>query len=301
MRNSLLIYAHWDPEDRIRPYVRYALKQCRPLFRTVAFGTNCERIDGGRLKELRKSCCDFVLKRKNEGFDFGIWKSVLESIPTNSYDEVVLLNSSVYGPVGGRRAIESMFERMDEVECDFWGQTSSFEVSFHIQSYFLVFRKNPIDTGAFGDFFGSVDPTKKNKTDVIMSYEVGGSNRFFALGFESGAFIKHEDLSDEYEGSIPLQYTSPRRKKGLNGQRPTIILPQRKQFNPMWMRPVEIVDKAGPFVKIELWKIFRSDEKMFDCMSSTIRHTQSRMAMIGYDMNMVDGLLEPEPKESKPK
>lgn len=90
---------------------------------------------------------DEVLIRRNIGLDVGAYANIILSpdyidMIKNS-DELVLCNSSFYGPF---ISFIEIFEKMKNSTADFWGISSSEKnLVQHIQSYFLVFRRNILD------------------------------------------------------------------------------------------------------------------------------------------------------------
>ncbi len=141
-------------------------------------------------KSNLSSYCSNILENNNTGYDFYMWKLGMESAGLSWYDEVILMNSSVYGPLFD---MENVFSRMDRLECDFWGITECFQMQPHIQSYFLVFRKNVISSPAFLNFWGGILPYL-NKLQVIQSYEVGLTQWLVESGFKAGVLCPLEQL-----------------------------------------------------------------------------------------------------------
>ena len=50
--------------------------------------------------------------------------------------------------------------------------TDSFEIRWHVQSYFLVIKRRALQSLAFSQFFNAVLPYR-DKDQVIRSYELG--------------------------------------------------------------------------------------------------------------------------------
>jgi SAM-dependent methyltransferase len=113
--------------------------------------------------------CSRVFQNPNIGLDFGMWQLAILAVDLSAWDELVLVNSSVHGPV---HPLQRIFEDMAEESCDFWGLTDSYEIDYHLQSYFLVFRKPALESHAFKRFWASVLPYH-NKWQIIRSYEIG--------------------------------------------------------------------------------------------------------------------------------
>jgi len=187
----LLCYAHFDGEGQVKPFVKHTLNAMQTHCTTTIFASNSPVLEGDRVELL--TVCSDVLINSNTGFDFYMWKLAMEKADLSSYDEVVLMNSSIYGPVSD---IGIVFSAMENLACDFWGITECFLIQPHIQSYFLVFRRQVFESQAFQNFWNGVLPFV-NKFQVIQSYEVGLTQWLLESGFRPGVYCSFEKL-DRY-------------------------------------------------------------------------------------------------------
>ena len=186
--NKLLCYAHFDEYGKVQPFVFHFLHSMIPLGTELVFISNSPISDSDNAK--LSTICSRVIINKNAGYDFSMWKTALESCHTSDYNEIILANSSILGPVF---PMKDVFSRMEQLECDFWGITTGYLVQRHIQSYFLVFRKNVILSQSFRMFWDSVLPYS-NKRQIINSYEVGLTQWLIESGFKPGVYISLEQL-----------------------------------------------------------------------------------------------------------
>lgn len=184
----LICYAHFDGKGQVRPFVLHALQMIRPCCTDLVFVSNSPLTDQDQA--LLASSATHVIVNNNTGYDFYMWKLGLESVDLSLYDEVILMNSSVFGPLF---AMEPVFSAMAAVACDFWGITECFQMQPHIQSYFLVFRKAMVRSEAFRLFWNSILPCT-NKLQVIQSYEVGLTQWFVESGFRAGVYCSFEQI-----------------------------------------------------------------------------------------------------------
>lgn len=160
MKKRIALYVFWEKDGVVRQYVLYYLRALREVAQDIIFIANGELQDEGKqkLKELGVQ----VVQRENKGLDFAAWQAIIlekgEEIAHN-YDELILCNSSCYGPVW---PFSHSFDKMAEKECDFWGMTLHDEVDHllvpgdedsriieHLQSYFLVFRASVLQSVAW--------------------------------------------------------------------------------------------------------------------------------------------------------
>ncbi len=220
----LAIYAHFDRRDEVKRYVTHFLARLREACDRVIFVTNSALTDH-ELDKVRPYC-EGVIQRNNVGFDFAMWAEALRGVDLGDYDELVLANSSVFGPVG---PLDSIFRAMSASSCDFWGATESDEISPHLQSYFLVFRSRVLRSSAFDAFFRSVLPYR-DKWQVTLSYELGLSRFLVGEGFRYEALFSVDRL------------------RALD--RPW----HKKSTNPTLRFAAQLIEQGLPFVKLELFR-----------------------------------------------
>jgi rhamnosyltransferase len=209
----------------LKPYVKHSITSMSRLCTDIIFVSNSP-LDETDLAYLQTGC-KHILINKNNGFDFTMWKTALQLVNYSGYDEIVLMNSSIYGPI---TPIEAVFDEMDSSNSDFWGITECFQRQPHLQSYFLVFRKSLIMSHAFRAFWDGVLPYR-DKLQVIMSYETGLTLWLRESGFRMDVFRSFEALA-------PFFATQGRRI--------------RKNDNVTLRHPVELMLCGSPFLKKEL-------------------------------------------------
>ncbi len=221
----LAIFAHHDASNEVKPYVLYLLRALREICEQITF-VSTAALPAHELDRLGEWCSEILLK-DNVGFDFGMWKHALGRIRATDWDEVLVTNSSVFGPLW---PLSPIFDNMNQQPCDFWGMTSSIQIDWHIQSYFLVFRRRVLESPAFGAFWDSVVPFA-NKKQVIRSYEVGLTVYLAEQGFRGGAVV-------------PFEHVHPRQ----------LLVRSRfkKPMNTTTRVPMRLLARKMPFVKIEL-------------------------------------------------
>lgn len=174
--SRVAVLAHFDPEGKLPSHTRLLITELLTLAAQVVvvstrLDTSETRCWGDRVR--------FII-RPNYGYDFYSYKVGLESIPDLCcYDELIIANDSVFmvRPGGLRQA---MLE-MAGVKCDAWSLTSSHQISFHLQSYFLVIRKSVFVTEYFRTFWQGVRVID-SKWEIILAYEIGFSQMLLANG-----------------------------------------------------------------------------------------------------------------------
>lgn len=184
----LCVFAHFDKDNIVDPYVFLYLREIRKNADRLVFVTTS--VLSAETIAALKSVCDDVLIRKNEGYDFAGWKAVLQSETLHDYDELILCNDSVYGPFF---PLERIFSEMKGKACDFWGMTSNYDIAYHVQSYFLVFRKTVLVSGAFRKFWEDLE-IQQTKKNVIRFGEIRLSQTLLKAGFRASTYTRHRLL-----------------------------------------------------------------------------------------------------------
>lgn len=183
MSRRLAIFCHYDKHNIIDDYVVLYIKALKCVTSDIQFISNSQ-LEHAELMKI-KPYVQTITLRQNSGFDFGVWKETLNKIGLSyiitHYDELILANDSCYAPFS---SFAPLFNRMLKERCDMWGITENkypehtFEdekkssITPHLQSYFLVFRKNIIQHACFSDFWQRLDNFASRDT-VITQYEAG--------------------------------------------------------------------------------------------------------------------------------
>ncbi len=231
--NRLVLFAHFDADNRIQPYVLFHLQALKALGAGVHFISNSPLPS----TEIAKVApfVERTLLRANTGLDFGMWKDGLEGLDLASVDEVVLTNSSIVGPI---HPLAPIFQRMDATPCDFWGMTESREKLPHLQSFFLVFRKQVMASPVFSRFFQSVLPYR-SKLCVVYAYELGLTTYLEENGFRGTAAFPHIQRKSSLIQNLIF------RKSLLNRARP--------KRNATLLYPDLLIREGMPYLKTRLF------------------------------------------------
>ena len=186
MLNRAIVFVHYDKDNLIDDYVYFYLKELQKVSDYIVFVT-VVKLSINDINKLNTICNDVIL-RENVGYDFMSYKVGLESFDYQIYDEVVICNDSVYGPL---YPLENIFNKMSTKRCNFWGMTSGKEISYHLQSYFIVFKKQILHSEAFQSFWDNVQ-VLDNKRDIIEKYEIGLTKYLISYGFKPLAYADYK-------------------------------------------------------------------------------------------------------------
>jgi Rhamnan synthesis protein F len=184
------LFSHFDAAGRILPYVqRYLSELLRCGFEVYLVSTSPElnasdrrRVEG---MGVRVHC------RENAGLDFASWQWALHHVvPLAEVDWLLLANDSVFGPIYD---LEPVFRAQFGENRDFWGITDSYEIAWHLQSYFLCFRGDVARSEAFRKIF-AVDFARLSKRAIIRKGEISLSQSLVRAGFRGTAICPFDRL-----------------------------------------------------------------------------------------------------------
>jgi len=210
MNKRAVIYVFYDKDGIVDSYVTYMLQALKSVCDKLVVVCNGKLNDLGR-QSLYEITEDIVV-RENEGFDAWGFKTGIEYIGWDTieqYDELVLMNDSVFGPI---YPLQSIFDDMAEKELDFWGITKHgrFVKTYgkgnkekvlpeHIQSYFIAVSKSMLSDPEFRKYW---DNLKKLKTwnDAVSLFESKFTNHFESLGMKWDVYINTDDRYADFTG-----------------------------------------------------------------------------------------------------
>ena len=183
----IALFAHYDRDGIVDDYVIYYLRGLARVADRILFVSDCE-LRAGEAAKL-EGLAELVSAGPHGEYDFGSWKRGLAHLNYDlaGWDELILANDSCYAPV---YPFEDAFERMNTVNCDFWGPTANqIKGNFdHISSYFLVFRRPVLVDAGFLSFWKQIEP-QPDVTAVIVKYERGLSRLLVEKGYRYGSLL----------------------------------------------------------------------------------------------------------------
>jgi rhamnosyltransferase len=263
------IFANFDKDNKVDDYVVYYLQQLKTVCNKIVFVSTSD-LPEDEIARIA-GICNSIIKRSNDGHDFMSYKIGLQNLNTAEYDELIICNDSVYGPFF---PLNEMFSAMERRNCSFWGVTESLDVAYHIQSYFMVFKKEVFESACFKKFWRDIS-VLNDKSDIIGEYEVGLSQTLLENKFKSNIYIS---FSPSYLDFIKMilnikfifKYL---RRHYKNLQNKIFINPSKKmkKLNPtlsFWEQTMK--KHRMPFLKIGLLRDNPYDINMKD-FESTIK------------------------------
>ncbi|MDR2977343.1 MAG: rhamnan synthesis F family protein [Streptococcaceae bacterium] len=210
MSKNLLLYVHFNRENKLADHVIYQLEHIRPFFDEVCLISN-SLLSAEKQQLLRDAqLMDHFIQRENIGFDFKAWGEAMVEYGFDTlkqYDSVTVMNDTCFGPIFDLQPIQKKFEADEQV--DFWGMTNNrahvvdphadgheVQLPDHIQSYYVCFKQNVVASDSFKNFWSNIQ-ILDDVVDVIVKYETGMTQYFKEAGFKPGVVFdtRQEDWS----------------------------------------------------------------------------------------------------------
>lgn len=227
------IFLFFDKDGVVDSYICHMLRCLKPHMEHLLVVCN-GYVNREGLEALRAEADD-VLCRVNLGMDVGGYREGLFYLGwdrLSQFDEVALLNYTFFGPI---YPFSEMFDEMEKRDVDFWGITKHHRVDpdpfgvnrygylpEHIQSHFMVLRKNLFMSYSYKDFIFNT-PNPRTYLESICEYETIFTKHFEDLGFKWDVYVN----TDQYEGYsyCPIMFYT---KEMMEKQRCPII--KRRSF-----------------------------------------------------------------------
>jgi lipopolysaccharide biosynthesis protein len=196
-RRTLVLFAHFDPEGVVDPYVVYYLKALHRLGATIVFVSGSPSLTPESVAPLRELCAG-IYTRHTLSLDFGSWHLAWcilrqRGWSLDQFDRFVIANDSVYGPLF---PIEEMWSSFHGA--DMYGAIESTELLVsHLQSFFLAWDLNSRTRPFLNDFWNGFQYIV-DKLLLIRQYEVGLSPLARQAGLSMKPFVSVATIKATY-------------------------------------------------------------------------------------------------------
>ncbi len=199
------IYFFYDQDGVVDAYNEFLLKDALHHVEYLLIVINGTVSDAGLA--IMEGLANEVLVRENVGLDVYAYRHALAHMgweAVGGYDEVVLFNSTIFGPV---HSFQKTFDAMERLNVDFWGITKHYReddvygkckygyIPEHIQSYFIAVRQRLLRDPSFRDYWLNM-PQVRNYSDSVCLHEAVFTKHFNDLGFASEAYVDTDDLKE---------------------------------------------------------------------------------------------------------
>ena len=187
----LTIYATYTASKVNTDYIIYMIDRLS-MISDVYMVSNCSLTENDKRKYSRALG---IIERCDEGYDIGAYSYALNQLEESGtlydYDELILLNDSIFGPF---YSLTEMFDNMDKKspDVDFWGITKRGINNFdggielypeHIQLYFFVIRRNMFHDSRFRNYMELISTSITDFRSAIIKYEFAFTDYFSKLGY----------------------------------------------------------------------------------------------------------------------
>ncbi len=218
---AVCLFAHYAADGKLSASVLHYLAQLRHCGLTVHVALS----GMDRLADEDRAMLDaqgiFAYPRPNRGLDFGAWQHLLRIGCAKGADSILLVNDSVFGPIVELAPIVALMRRRG---LDVWGMVESYEISWHLQSWFICLSEAALARPAVARVFRQ-DFAAMSKAEIILHGEIGLGTAIRAEGLNWGACL-------------------PDRRRGLR---------RLIAVNPMHLDWISVLACGRvPFIKVEL-------------------------------------------------
>ena len=212
------IYVFFDKDGTVDEYVCKLLDSLHEVCHHIVVVVNGKISKCGKFK-LEKYA-DNLIFRENKGYDITAYICGLNYLQKNffnEYDEVVLLNSTLYGPFF---PINKMFNEMALKDLDFWGllkHYAAYDTSIasskynyipeYIQSYFMVLRRSLLYSKDLEEYISKL-PEIKNYNDARGKFEIEFTKDISEKGYQYDAYLdmnKYKEYSSNFIMWLPYE------------------------------------------------------------------------------------------------
>ena len=195
------IFLHYDRRGRVHDYVVHYLEALRRVGYEILFVSNAKRLseqDWQRVAPLAA----LMLRRRNRGHDFGAFRDAVASLgDVGRFERLIIANDSVYGPL---QDLAPLLERCDAGDATVWGITDSWALSYHLQSYFLLFKREALINPAFLAFWRGVRLVP-SRGWVIRKYEIGLTQAMLKGGLRCSALFPYRAAAAALSDAVTHQ------------------------------------------------------------------------------------------------
>ena len=193
----ICLFAGFDKDNIIHDYVVYYLKELSTVADVYYMADNeINDEEKNKITPYVKEAYGF----HHSKYDFGSWQELIKIIgwdKLSEYNELVLANDSVFGPLYPMVDFFNIIEQ--DKEWDVCGYTGGkLEKAKHphivskdidgLASFFLVFKKNAFISNIFKNYICS-EIKINNYKDVVLQYEITLAYQFYSAGFNVKAYL----------------------------------------------------------------------------------------------------------------
>lgn len=191
------VFVHYDAKGAIADYVRVYLRALYEAGVRIWFMSNSPRLKPEDVASI-KPLVEVIHRRNNFGYDFGAYKDgVLGILAREKPEQLILCNDSVYGPL---HPLGTLLDKAAK-RADACGLTESYELRYHLQSYFVVFNRRALEATEFLRFWQQA-PYVDARGWLIHHGEVGLTQTLIGAGLDVKALYPSHAIAAHFEKRI---------------------------------------------------------------------------------------------------
>ena len=206
------VFVFYDNAGICDEYVAYYLCEIKKICERLVIVSNGSLTPESRDRFLEYTSQEDLIERENKGFDAWGYRAGLMHIGFDAlqdYDEVLIANDTVFGPI---YPLDEIFDEMEQrEELGFWGMTQhpSYKkedlvirnnpygyAPEHLQTYFVVFRKQLLKSEVFARFWGKLLPIEEYE-EAVGKFETIMTKMFSDEGFTWDSYIHVNDSATD--------------------------------------------------------------------------------------------------------
>ena len=201
----ICLFAGYDKNNIIQEDVIYYIKELSTIADVYYMADNSlNKKEKDKLLKYTKGIYGY----HHGKYDFGSWQELIYKMGGGivAYDELILANDSVFGPLYSIRNIIDDIE--NDNEWDICGITGGLltpennkelvnEDTWAITSHFIVLRKKAFSSEIFKNFFQNIKAEKSQK-EVIKNYELKFARNFYENGYVAKLFMGYKNVYDDW-------------------------------------------------------------------------------------------------------
>jgi hypothetical protein len=188
---KIVLFMHFDSAGKVRPQLLDYMRDLADNGRSVVLVSNAKKLRKDAMAALQEVCAGIIVRR-NIGYDFGAWADAVDflGLPRDDTQEVIFANDSVFGPL---TPLGDVLRRLNYAKADIWGLTESWQLRYHLQSYFMAFGPAALRAPVFKKFWRGVRPVPV-KAYIVKAYEIGVTQAMVKGGLRCAALWPYETL-----------------------------------------------------------------------------------------------------------
>lgn len=202
-RKKVAVLCAFTPKNDLYEYHHRLIEALQEQGFTILLGQSYTSSEGFETAKLSPpvSKAEAYIVKDNLGYDFGTWlacvHAVRDCIP--QLDELLLINDSIFGPFS---QASDFWRKVSDCKADVVGVCDSYEHNFHLQSFFLLFRKRILASQFFPDLLNEYSYSS-DKDRVIKEGELALTPLLISRGFSCEAVYPYEELATRWLEELP--------------------------------------------------------------------------------------------------